>query len=278
MERAGNQPIRVSQFYDKAPARNSVTILNAVASYQRRVMQRSQPVPLANLLDAESDSLLAESLVGVSLDQAIEFATELHRWPEAKRRRSLARLFECVPRAQRGTMLIALLRSDYRENIEYACDQVYRVEVPQLHQHLVANGLESTADEAIDFAVTQMLDYAPSIDHLRGWLRTIAVRKAVQLKKKLYNSMEAGMDEEVSISSWLISKETDARSYASEMVVSCRETAISATENQILEYYFFQERSGTEIANQVNVSKSSVYLQIKSAVEKLRRCLEAKLG
>ena len=240
-------------------------------------MQKSPAVLFSQQLDHDSDTQLADSLAAITLDQAIDLVGGIGQWPVTKRYRRLARLFQHVPGAQRGVFLLALLRSESRENIDYAYEQIYRVEVPQLQQHLIANHLESQAEDAIDFAVTQLLDYAHSIDHLRGWLRTIAVRKAVQLKKKQPNTLEDGADEAISLSSWLTEKDAEARSYASELVIDCRNTAISSLENQILEYYFFQERSGTEIATLVQVSKSSIYLQIKTAVDKLRRCLEFKL-
>lgn len=241
-------------------------------------MHEHQSGLLLRLLTGESDTDDTALLAALDISQIAELIEQIHEFDQSKIRRCLKSLFDILTRPSRGTYLLALLQSRSPECVAVAYEQIYSLEAVQLHQYLVANNLEPTADDAVAYAISQLLNYTETIDHLRGWLRTIALRKAIQLKKKHFQPIPEGVDEAAGLAHWMEEQTEQSRSYASEIVAECRRSAISAEENQILEYYFFEERKGTDIATRMNIPKSTIYGRINGAVDKLRRCLESKAG
>jgi len=128
--------------------------------------------------------------------------------------------------------------------------------------------------------MTQLLK-EERLEHLRAWLMRVAMRHAILLRKrgaKTSAEIPEGHDETTSLLEFSQQQNLAEVSDACDIVRECRQQVLSQEEDQILDFHFFQERSGREIAELLSMPMSTVYKRRENAIAKLKRCLSHKRG
>lgn len=233
------------------------------------------------LCSADTPETTWKPVAGEVLGQPDSIAELLGPLGEYDRFTFIKRVLSVSDRAQRNEFLTCLVNIADEGCKNDALGQINEVEIPQIERLLGARGFQDQAQEAAQFAMTQLAAETKEIKHVRAWLNKVAFRKALALKSKREkgpaNATE-GYEEIGGLSKHSDEQYVETVRNTSDMIGQCRKEVLSEQEDQVLEFHFFQERSAKEIAELMQMPLATVYHRLKQATTKLKSCVHQKGG